>query len=135
MFKVVRSGLLAGLLAAASGSAVAASEHFVEVTDITFASAEMCGDEAKNDCVVMTGTITCAEEGPAELVEVSLVQRDLRGVDNLDLLDFACSTQPRTFTVVAEELFGREFRPGRATVTARVDGTVIASETIRIRPH
>ncbi|HJR90721.1 MAG TPA: hypothetical protein VJ782_11245, partial [Aeromicrobium sp.] len=60
---------------------------------------------------------------------------DLRGVDNLDLLDFACSTQPRTFTVVAEELFGREFRPGRATVTARVDGTVIASETIRIRPH
>jgi hypothetical protein len=135
MVKLVRSLFLAGVIAAASAGTVAASDHFVEVTDVTFSGAEMCGTATKSACVVITGTMTCAEEGPAELVNMEITQRGLRGTDNLDLLDFACSTEPREFTAIAETFGAGLFRPGRARVTASLSGTVIASDTIRIRPH
>ena len=135
----LRSVALAGVVLGA-GATPASAGAFVEVTDITFDRvAHLCGDIKTSGCVIMTGTITCAETGLAELVSVELRQREIRGTDNLDLLDFACSTEPRTFSVIAETfgcVFGERagcFRTGPATVEASVSGQVLTTERVIVK--
>jgi hypothetical protein len=86
--------------------------------------------------------MTCDATGPAEWVEVFLTQGKVTGGDNLDLLDFACSTEPRPFVDTPETegcdvpFTGKRegcFRPGRATVRAYIRGVLIAEETVFIR--
>jgi hypothetical protein len=132
MFKVLRSVALATLVMAA-GTGVVSAVETVNVTSVTFDStAVLCGGEKTNDCAIIHGEITCDATGPAELVSVVLTQRGTRATDNLDLLDFPCTTTPTEFTVVVES-FGDLLRRGRATVIASVEGTVIATEKIQIR--
>ena len=135
----LQSLALAGVVLGAS-AAPATAGVFVEVTAITFDRvAHLCGDIRTSGCVIMTGTITCAETGLAELVSVELRQREIRGTDNLDLLDFACSTEPRTFTVIAETfgcVFGERagcFRTGPGTVEASVSGQVLTTERVLVK--
>ena len=131
------------LIAASGGTVIAGEPTLVTVTNVTFErNATLCGELATSACVRVSGTMTCDAAGPAEWVEVVLTQRGVTGQDNLDLLDFACSTEPRAFRVAAEtftcevEFTGRRegcFRPGLATVQAVKDGVVIAEETVLIR--
>ena len=104
-------------------------------------AAHLCGDSTASGCVILSGTLTCAETGLAELVSVTLQQRGLVGTDNPDLLDFACSPEPRSFNVIAET-FGCDaparpstecFRPGPAVVEASVSGVVLTQGTVRVR--
>ena len=137
----VTSIALAGMLAGSTVGPVAGQE-IVTVSSITFDRvAHLCGQTTASGCVRLTGTMTCASAGFAQLVNVFLDQRGLIGLDNLDLLDFACSPEPRSFTVVVEnEGCGFTntpagcFRPGPATVRAVVfRGPVITEQSVLIR--
>lgn len=136
-----RALALATLILGAS-AAPAAAQEFVDVTAVTFDRvAHLCGESTASGCVVVSGTITCAATGPAELVDVSIRQRGIDGISNLDLLDFPCSTQPRPFTAIAETFgcgFPGErtgcFKPGPATVSATVSGVVVAEARVLVRP-
>jgi hypothetical protein len=134
-------GLASALMIGMSGSG--AAQEYVAVTNVTFDPvAQLCIEGAAAPCVRVTGTLTCASTGLAQLVDIFVVQRDQDAVNNLDLLDFACSTEPRAFSATAEtdgcDPIGGDkagcFRPGRATARAVVfRGPVVAEETIRIR--
>ena len=133
----VRSIALAGIVLGASTAPVAAQEY-VNVTEVTFDKvAHLCGEGSASGCVRLTGTITCEAEGLANLVEVFLQQRSIEGADNLNLLDFACSTEPRAFNVAVEfdgcgapESRAGCFKPGRALARAFVGSDLVAEERV-----
>jgi hypothetical protein len=136
------SGGLACVLSLGISQAVAGQEY-VTVTNVTIDKvAYLCGETTESGCVRLTGTLTCETTGLAQLIDLFIQQRDLSGVDDLDLLDFACSTEPRSFNVAVES-GGCDpgvpppngcFRPGRATVQAVVfRGLVLAEQSVRIR--
>ena len=121
--------LALALLAAAPAAAMA--EEFVTVTSVTIDPvATLCETRG---CVIVTGTITCDGVGAAELVNLDVYQGRVQGFDDFDLLDFACSTEPRPYTIVAENYLDQRFHPGRATAVASIDGSVVASATVRTR--
>jgi hypothetical protein len=136
----MRSIAIAGMVLGASAAPVHAQE-FVNVTDVSFDKvAHLCGESTASGCVRLTGTITCESTGLADLVEVFLRQRDLQGADNLDLLDFACSTEPRAFTAIVEfdgcgfpETRAGCFRPGPALARAFLSDELVAEERVIIR--
>jgi hypothetical protein len=144
-FAVLRSIALAFVMVGGTASVVHADEVVVTVTAVTIErNAALCGELAASGCVRLSGTMTCDATGPAEWVQFYVTQRNTSGLDDLDLLDYACSTEPRSFIVTAETFgcdapFQRNatgcFRPGPAQVRAvAMDRNVVVLEqTVFIR--
>ncbi len=101
MLKIARIGVLATLLASTMAAPVMAEEETVAVTTVRLdRTAKLTSSVAAT--VRLTGTIACNAEGPADLTTTIARQRAVEGRDNWDLYMFACSTEPRPFTVVVE---------------------------------
>jgi hypothetical protein len=132
---VVRSVLLAGLLAVGVVAPAIADETLVNVTGVTIdRAAYIFGKDAPS--IRVTGTLTCDATGPAEYTEIRATQRGVSGQTNLDLLDFACTTEPRAFTAVVESFCdpGSCFRRGAARVQA-VAPTLSVEQLVAVRPE
>lgn len=135
--RVLLSAVLGGLMAASTVGAVSADE-FVNATSVTFDKIAYIY-EAGTPAVVVSGTMTCDATGPAVEVYVNITQRQATGYSNSELLDFACSTEPRAFTITLEGWCDDEvrdpecFRPGRATIRAYVGGITLTEETVLIK--
>jgi hypothetical protein len=140
--KITLASALGGLLLATSVGAVSADESFVNPTSVTFNKIAYVNGAA-SPVVRVSGTMTCDGTGPAVEVFVNITQREATGFSNSMLLDFPCSTEPRTFTISLEgfcdEPYVRDrecFRSGPASIEAFVPGGATLSEQIvLIRPQ
>ena len=124
MWKTARSGAIAALLALTMAAPAMAEDDAVTVTSVKLdRTGYLSGSLSAT--VRITGTITCAATGPADLTTTIARQRRAVGQDNLDLYWFPCTTTPQPFSLVVESLTCDEvasdqcFRRGISRVEVR----------------
>jgi hypothetical protein len=140
--RVIRSALLAAIVALTSAATLAVAESYIAVTDVTLDPVAHTS-RTSNGVVVVSGTIACSSDGEvSERLVLTLTQRGATGTDNLEFEGYICATEPSSFRVPLEyatpcpigSRFPQcHFTAGPALLRATVDGVLLAEAQVLIR--